>query len=476
MGIKSLWVAMLLWICSGCVMGPDYQKPSFNHDQAWHNDDTKFVMLSDQKGATNMLQWWQQFDDPVLDALMRDTLRFNYDLKSGLAHLQQAHHLRSGASSIEVPQVGASASVNRSRFSRQTGFGNNTGIRNSYTTTMDASWEVDLFGRVQRTIEIADAELAQQEAIYHDLMLSVLAETAMTYFELRGLQVERRSSEHTVDLLREMESIVEAQWHAGMVSEHALWVARSERQNAQAVIPSLTSEINSRIYRLSVLVGEPPEVKIATLADEAVLPAPKDRVPLGLRSDLLERRSDVRIAAQRLHAATSMIGLAEAARFPSFSLTGAVGSSARSFGDLFTASTITSALGAALAWPIYDGGRLRAEIAAATAGNDAAIADYQQSMLLALEDVEGALTRYGEQWQSVEIYQKLLKSRKEALRLTQIRYESGAENFLNVIQAERDWVSANNSAIQSQTALLVQLVALYKALGGDWIASTESKE
>ncbi len=460
---KSCYVMLTPLLLVGCAVGPDYRQPEFAHQKNWHAE----LATPQKTGESVSTVWWKQFNDPVLDGLISMAAAENRELEGALARIEQARALRSNASSSFWPQIDTSASGNRTKYSSQGNFANGT-TRNNYSAGADASWEIDLFGRIRREVEAADARIDAEIAVHDGVMLSVLAETATSYFELRSLQMQLNNTEHTIELLKEVEAIAQAQLDAGVISEVDLLHARGERQNLESQRPNLQADIAARIHRISVLTGKAPEFQIEALRTDAVLPEPKDRVPLGLRSELLERRPDIRLAERSLAAATADIGVAKAALFPDFSLTGSAGSTTHMFGDLFTAGTITHSVGAALNWPFFAAGKYSSLVDAAEAGKRAALADYEQAILLALEDSENALFRYGQEWKTLTQLKDVVMVREKAFEIARLRYEAGEDSFLSLIDAERSLNDARINLILSQERLLTNLTALYKALGGEW--------
>ncbi|MDT8377051.1 MAG: efflux transporter outer membrane subunit [Mariprofundaceae bacterium] len=452
-------------ILSGCAVGPDYHRPVSEQSEQWQSRLN--TVASSQAAGT--AAWWQQLDDPLLNELISGAMQHNRDLAGALANIEQARALRRAAGAGYYPTVDSSGSGSRSRFSRQTGFGANIGTRNTFSAGLDASWELDLFGRTRRAVEVADAQIGASEAAHRGVMLSVVAEVATSYFEARGLQRQLTVTERDIELLREVEEIARAQSELGVTTEMDLMRARGERETFEARLPNLEAEIAARSYRISVLTGQPPEQHVRALQESRPLPMPPDLVPVGLRSEILKRRPDVQLAERELAAATAGIGVARADLFPSFSLTGAIGTSARVFSDLFTSGTFTNSVGGALAWPVFAGGALTAGVDVAEAGAKAALARYEQSVLLALEDSEASLMRYGKEWQTLERLRSAEASRQKAFEIARLRYETGEENFLVILDAERDLITTRNDIISSETRILTSLAQLYKALGGGWL-------
>jgi len=451
---------------SACTLGPDYHRPDFHAQDGgqWQSD----ANITAGSQAVEALDWWKQLDDPLLSELIAGALKENRDLGAALANIERARALRRIAGSGYYPTLDASGSGSRSRFSRQTGFGANTGTRNTFSAALDASWELDLFGRTRRAVEAADARIQASEEAQRGLMLSVVAEVATNYFEARGLQRQLVFTEQDIGLLREVESIARAQSELGVTTELDLTRATGERETFEATLPNLEAEIAARIYRISVLTGQSPEFHMQALQQSSPLPMPPDAVPVGLRSDILKRRPDVQQAERELASATAGIGVAKADMFPSFSLTGAIGSSARVFGDLFTPATLTRSVGGVLGWPVFAGGSITAGVDVAEADAKAALAAYEQSVLLALEDGEASLMRYGKEWQTLKRLKKAEVTRQQAFEIARLRYEAGEENFLVILDAERALIATRNDIISSETKILTGLAQLYKALGGGW--------
>jgi len=458
--MKRLIVLLAL---TGCAVGPDYERPEFTHQQKWQSELT----LSPELAEPDATAWWQQFDDRILDGLLNMAAENNREIEAAVASIEQARALRGSISSGYWPQVDSSAGVSRTRYSSQGNFATGT-TRNNFSAGLDASWELDLFGRIRRSVEAADARIKAEVAARDGVMLSVLAETTTAYFELRSLQAQHANAMRTIELLTEVESIAEAQLAAGVISEGDLLRARSERLAIEAQLPALEADVAARMHRLAVLTGKPPEYHRSTLASTAPLPQVRDRVPLGLRSDLLQRRPDIRLAERELAAANAEIGVAKAALFPDFSLTGAVGSTARMFGDLFTMGTITHSVGAALNWPLFAAGKYSSLVDAAEAGKRAALASYEQAVLLALEDSENALMRYGSSWKTLTQLREVVRHREEVFEISRLRYEAGEESFLSLIDAERSLNASRIDMIRAHEQQLTRLTALYKTLGGEW--------
>jgi len=305
-----LWLlAAAGFITTACVtVGPDYQAPANTTDDHWHS--THATIEEVQQEIDTSAQWWQQFNDPLLQQFIEQALHNNRDLSVALATIERSRASRDVADAADFPVVNAKMSGNRSRFSRQTGFGANTGIRNTYNPSLDASWELDLFGRNQRTQEQAVALLTADEAAKKGVELTVAAEVATNYFEIRSLQRQISLTRNDMKLLQEVESIAQVQLDTGDASALGLLQARSARESTATRIPAMEAEIITRMHRIAVLTGQSPEQHKKALQSAHAVMMPVDLIPLGLRSTILQSRPDVRRAERQLAAASAAIGVA----------------------------------------------------------------------------------------------------------------------------------------------------------------------
>ena len=454
----------VLAFLSGCVSGPDYHAPVLKVDDQWHAESTKVEV----RAKYDDHRWWEQLNDPWLSKLMDEAMRNNQDVRMAMLRLEKAKILRHNATQEDWPTLDASAGASRNRFSKQTGFGANTGIRNTFSASLDASWEVDLFGKDKRTHEAAIAQFEATEAASRGVMLAMQAELASNYFEMRGFQRQRDATLQDIALLKEVEGIAKLQRDAGSLTDFEWMQAKGEREAFEAKLPNIESEITARIYRISVLTQKAPEFYQSTFEKTEPLPMPADLVPVGLRSDMLKRRPDLQQAERELAVATANIGIAHANLFPSFALTGSVGSSARLFTDLLTPATMISSLGSSLGWPLFHNGDLVAQEDMAKVDAKIALINYEQAVLLALEDAEGSLMRYGKGWQTLTLLRQAEATRLHAVDLAKFRYEVGEESLLTLLDAKRAWITSHNATITSETQLLLNLTQLYKSLGGGW--------
>ena len=461
-----------LALLGGCAVGPDYDPPEPLAPEGWDAADLSGVASVDTPDA----RWWEGFEDPVLMALIERAASANLDLAAARLRVQQARALRGIAASGLFPSVDARAAGQRYSLSENSGAleselagGGLIPKRDElYQAGFDVVWELDVFGGTSRAIEAADARIGATEDERRAVLLSVLAETARNYAELRGEQRRLAITRKNASILGQTLEIVEGRFRVGLSREIDVARARAQAEVTEALIPLTRGRIRAAAYRLAVLVGEPPGALVEELLAEVPMPGPADRVPVGLPSDLLLRRPDIRFAERQFAAATADVGVAKADLFPRFFLTGSGGFESSSFSDLFDGDSETWSLGPAIRWPVFQGGRLRARQDFAEAVAEEAAVRYEQTVLQALSETESALILYGEERRTYEGLQEAAAASERAAILAERLYEKGLGDFLTVLDAQRRLVEIQDQAVQSETRVLVRLIALYKALGGGW--------
>lgn len=482
---KILPICILL---AGCTVGPDYRAPKTQMPESYgqykNAPATRPVSLS---------QWWKTFDDPTLDSLIVKALESNQDLRIAEARVREARALRNIAGAAQWPNVDVSASYNRTRRSENiSGFNGAGGAPSSggagggafnfgprdddfYQAGFDATWELDIFGGVRRSLEAASADLAAVEENRRDVLVSLLAEVARNYLELRGLQRQRAVALANVESQRQTLELSTSRFKAGVANE--LDVKRSEALVAttESAIPALEASIQRAIHRLNVLEGRQPESTLIDLTNDAKLPSAAGQVPIGLPSDLLRRRADIRRAERELAAATARIGVATADLFPKFSLTGSIGQQSSDLSDLAKSSSTFWSLGPTFRWPIFTAGRIRQNIKMQNARQEQAAARYEQTVLLALEDVENALVNYGKEQDRFRFLDAAVKANRRSVEMASELYNRGLIDFLSVLEAQRALFASEDQLITSEKSLSSYLVALYKSLGGGWEENTTAK-
>src|SRR5262249_39620713 len=337
-----------------------------------------------------------------------------------------------------------------------------------YHAGFDASWELDFFGRVQRAIEASAADVETTAASRRDVIVSLLAEVARNYFELRGAQNQLAVARQNAETQRQIVDLTHALLEAGRGTDLDVSRAEAQLNLTLATIPPLETTIIRAVYRLGVLIGQQPTTLVETLSAPLPLPSLPALVALGTPDDLLRRRPDIRVAERSLAAATARVGIATADLFPRVTVLGSVGVEAGSLRGFSQGGIETFALGPRVFWAAFDLGRVRARIRAADARTEAALAQYEQRILLALEETENALVDFQRQQARRDFLRASAQASEKASGLAKLRYQFGVADFLTVLDAERTRLIAEDLLADSETRTAITLIAVYKALGGGW--------
>jgi multidrug efflux system outer membrane protein len=414
-------------------------------------------------------EWWGLFGDDVLSDLIVRAVEANPSLDAARARVEAAAALRGERRASSLPALDAEASRNREQTSGATTNVANSGtLRTINRVNLSASWEVDFFGGTRRSVEAADARTEAAVEAERALRLAVIAETARAYWDLRGTQKRIAITRRNIELQSRTLELVQDLFAAGEATEFDLSRARGQLELTRSRLPDLDAEASANAYRLAVLMGEPPgrlEQAVGTPGELPELDAP---VPVGARSDLLRRRPDLRQAERELAAASAEIGVAVADLFPRFFLLGDLGRAAASSRDLHLSAAEAYGLTQFVSWPIFQGGALRARIDLRQAEAREAAADYETAVLEALADAESALVRYLRKLETRAALGRAVADRQRAVELAQKLFDAGEEDFLAVLDAERELLAAEDQHVLSETDSLLNLVTLYAALGGGW--------
>lgn len=414
--------------------------------------------------------FWQQFDDPLLAQLVQRTLRDNLDLQVAVARLDRARALLRGQQLDRYPTVRAQAGASDARTSAADAPGATRADRDSerYHLGLTASWELDLFARVRRGIEARGAELAASAADVEALKLVLTGALARTYLELRGLQTRLQVATDNASNQQQTLKLVQARLDVGVGTDFDLVRARSQLEATRARIPALQAQVARAMHRLAVLTGRSPAALLAELSPPRPLPAAPAALAAGTPGALLRHRPDIVAAEQRVAAASARIGVATADLFPRFTLAGLLGTAALDSGALFERDSESRSIALGIDWSFLDRGRVKANIAAAEADTHSAVASYRQTVLTAMEDVENALVGYGGARQEDTHLSAAASDSERAAQLAHIRFDAGAINLLDVLDAERVRLQAQDQLADARTRSVVALVQLWVALGGGW--------
>jgi NodT family efflux transporter outer membrane factor (OMF) lipoprotein len=453
-------------LIAGCAVGPDYRPPSVAVPETW--SEARLGGMA--SGTVELARWWKTFGDPELDSLVERAVQANHDLRIAQARVREARALRSGALSDLGPTGSALVGYTKGRRSENAPTSQGPLTPGLYDAHFDASWELDIFGGKRRAVESADAQLAAVEENRRDVLVTLLAEVARNYVDVRGLQQRLAVTSSNVNAQSEAVDITRARANAGLTTELDVEQAKALVAATQAQMPTLEIALKQAVHRLGVLLGREPGALAEELSAVGAIPATPPTVPVGVPSELLRRRPDVRSAERQLAAATANIGVETAELFPKFSLLGSGGFQSLSAGDLFTGGSRYWSVGPTVSWRLLDFGRIRARIDAADARQQQALAAYEKTVLTSLEDVENALVAYSKEQVRLDSLSRSLAANRTALTLASERYTKGLENFLSVLEAERSLYQAEDQWVESQRAVTQDLVALYKAFGGGWDA------
>lgn len=459
----------------GCTVGPNYKEPSLGAPAAWIEAQQKGV----DTRASELARWWTVFEDPLLNSLVERAVQSNLDLRVAEARIREARAVRASAAAGLWPALDTAGSYTRSRSSEnafnvpsQGGTsGGASGIkleRNFYNAGFDANWEIDVFGGVRRGVEAADAILEATEYSRRDVLVTLLGDVARNYIDLRGAQRRLAVARANVKTQQDSLDLTRVRFDAGLASD--LDVARAEAQvNATAAqIPNLESAIKEAAYSLDLLLGRAPGALWHELEKELAIPNLPSEVLVGLPSDLLRRRPDIRVAERQLAAATAQVGSAVADLFPKFFLTGLAGMESISAGDWFTSGSRYWSIGPTIRWPIFDAGRIRANIEIRNAQQEQALNQYEKTILAALGDVEKSLINYSQEQVRYRSLNDAVAANRRAVEMAQELYVRGLNDYLNVLDTQRALYVTETELALSEATMASNLVALYKALGGGW--------
>lgn len=448
---------------AACAVGPDYHRPVVQTAPTFIEAEPALYSTDDTVGP-----FWGQFNDDLLNGLVIESLAANHDLRIALAHLQQARTLRTQAKLDLLPTVTSAGGYTHQQYPAVESFGEGTLQQSYYNAGFDATWELDLFGRVRRGVEAARAQVEGQEATLRDAQVSVTAEVARTYFELRGEQAELAVLQRNAANQQQTVDLTNSLLDAGRGTELDTSRAKAQLDTTLATIPSLRAAVEKSIHRLSVLTGREPDALAAVLAPPGTLPQLPRMAAVGDPAGLLRRRPDIRVAERQLAASTAQIGVAVGDLFPKVTFTGNFGFAAGDLAALGSSPTKTFLIGPSISWPAFDLGRVRARIAGARAGADADLAAYQQTVLKALEETENALVTHARARDRLVQLTAAAQESDTAAQIARARYEGGLVGFLDVLDAERAQLQAQDQLAQSRTDAATSLIAVYKALGGGW--------
>jgi len=470
----GLAAVMLL---AGCEVGPAYRSPTIalphTYGELPASSDSAPLSVPSASRA-DLERWWLGFHDAELERLIERCLHANLELAAAASRIRQARAEVIAAGAPLWPSVSALGSAvrldsNSNPLASVAPPSGSSGIAATlYSLGFDASWEADLFGGTRRGVEAARAGAESARWQMRDLEVSLTAEVANDYLALRATQARVAILSTAVRRAVELLALAQARFHAGLVTELDVNQERAQLAATRAEIPTLEADERTRMHALAVLLAEPPLALVRELGPPATIPAPPPSLPIGLPSDLLRRRPDVRAAERRLAAATANVGVAVAAQYPRFDLLGLAATAGGSGGGLFSAQSLAGIALATVTWPVFQGGKREADVRASKEQRLQAYLAYRQTVLAALGEVEDALVGYEAEQRRLLALRRAVAAARSSLQIARAQYRAGTVTFIDVLEANQTYLESEDQVQQSAQALMRDLVALYKALGGGW--------
>lgn len=463
--------ALIIALClSGCVVGPDYQAPKIDAPKQWSTP-------SNAATSKQLATWWTQFNDPILNELINHAVQSNLDLKQATERIRAAREQRIMAVASALPSLGTKNNVNRRLNSSATtsstqqagGFGFGSQTIDILQMGFDAQWEIDFFGGAQRAIESTDATIDSEIEQRRDVLVSLLGEIARLYIELRGNQQLIEITNANIKDQQDTLHLLQVRYQAGLADQSEIAQAEAELASIQAQIPNYQALIQQAIHGLSLLLAKQPNDLSAKLTPVKNIPSVKQKVLPDLPSDLLKRRPDIRYAERQLAVANAQIGIATTELYPKFNLSAFLGLQNTKITDMTMLGRSWSA-GTTLTMPIFNWGKINANIRSKEAGYQQQLLNYQKTVLTAFKEVEDALVAYHQEQQKQKSLEQAISANQQAVKLATERYEKGLNNFLSVLVSQQMLHQAQTNLVNSQAKQSANTVMLYKVLGGGWQA------
>ena len=467
-------IVISLLFCSCITVGPDYHLPEVSLPSEW-SASISGGLRNENTSSETLSQWWTLLNDSDLSNLIEKARSNNLDLKQAEARVREARARWGIAEGAFYPTLEVNASGNRSHSSEDAGSGNTSDF---FTNSFDAKWELDLFGKNRRALESADATLEAAENDLSDVLVTLFAEVALNYVDVRLYQKQLSILDTNITTLIETYKITKWRRDAGLTSQLDVEQAKLNLELTRSKVPILQTSLEKAKHALSILLGQEPGALKTLLEKSAPIPVPPAEVAIGIPADLLRRRPDVRRAERKLAAQTAQVGVATAALYPNFSLLGGIGLDSLIFGNLYSAKAYVAHFGANTAWTLFDGGQIRQNIKVENAIQEQALAFYESSVIAALGDVENALIAYANEKFRNAALVAAVNAGEGALDLALKQYSSGLVDFQAVLDSQRSLLSAQEQLAASDGEITSNTIRLYKALGGGWdpIVSVDSTQ
>ncbi|KGP62688.1 multidrug MFS transporter [Legionella norrlandica] len=459
----------------GCTVGPNYQRPEIKVGNKWPTGKTEKKVSN---AAPINLRWWQSFHDPLLNRYINEAAANNLDVKVAEARICQARAVKQISLANFYPQINGSASANSLQISKGTLEGffpesptNNIIDRNQwiYNLGFDAQWEIDIFGKTRRQVEASKANLEEAYETRRTVLLSTIAEIARSYVELRGAQQLYNIAQKNVQLQRKTLDLVRQRYKAGVSSEVDVSLAEGQLKNTESVLPNYIAQMTVNAYQIAVMLGREPQAILNDISKVQPLPKVPKKVPMGLRSNILRQRPDIRATERQLAASVAEIGVAVADFFPQFNLSVTnFAFQSTSLDTLFRSSSGFWIMGPQVSLPIFHGSQIRANVESKKAVAQQAMIQYKKVVLQALQEAQSALVRYSQSLTTNQSLRQAVLVNGRAVQLAKKRFQHGEDDYLSLLQSEGALLNAEIQEVNSKVSSLINLISLYKALGGGW--------
>ncbi len=465
---RAFWAicvpAIMMMFAACAAVGPDHVPPPQTAPKTWHTE----LMEGLRPGppdSEGLAEWWRTLSDPDLSELIALVVEGNLEMKQAESRVREARARRGITKADLFPVLDVDASVSKSRSSGNVGTGNTNTL---FMTSFDAGWEIDIFGGVRRSVEAADADLQAAGEDLNDVLVSLLAEVALNYVEVRTYQTRLDLAQANLDAQRETFEIARFRYQAGLGNELAVQQARYNLENTRSRIPTLRTGLEETLNRLAVLTARAPGTLHEMLEEHRSIPITPPSVAVGVPAEALRRRPDVRRAEYQLAAETARVGVAVAELYPRLRLAGSIGLESSKSADLLDWSSRFWSFGPTISWNVFDAGAVRNNIEAQWAVREQVLLAYEAAVLGALEEVENTLTAYAQEQLRRERLTAAVEAARQAASLAEAQYTAGLMDFSDVLDAQRSLLSFQDQLAQSEGAVTTNLIRLYKALGGGW--------
>ncbi|CAI2717575.1 RND efflux system, outer membrane lipoprotein, NodT family protein [Nitrospina watsonii] len=485
-GVRALTGSIWLLFAACTTVGPDYVPPETKMPTGFQTqvEDKKFTSKTETDEASQedsatpeipaklvtpemLAEWWQTLEDPLLTQLVDKAVEDNLDLKLAQSRVREERARRGIARSERFPTIDAVGGTSRQRMSEETLF-RRGGEFTMYSAGFDSTWEIDLFGRIQRSVEAAAASVEARKEQLNDTLVTLVAEVALNYIEIRTFQARLEAAERNRRSQEETLQIVKDRLSAGLTTTLTLEQAKYNLESTKSEIPTLKTGIEQAKNGLSVLLGEFPGAINKELEDYKEVPVTPMDVVVGVPADLLRRRPDIRQAERELAAQTARVGIATSELYPRLTLLGSIGLESISASSFLTGPATAFQIGPQVTWNVFSAGRIRQNIEVQDEIQEQALIQYESAVLVAVKDVENALIDYAREQVRREALLKSIASAENAVNLARELYTAGLSDFLGVLEAERSLFTFQDRLAVSEGKVVSNLIRLFKALGGGW--------